>query len=727
MSTILILDDSTTNRHIYSRLARSLRENADIRAFADPEQAFDFAADNPIDLVITDYKMPKMDGAEFTQRLRGRPSGADVPVIVVTAYTDRDFRMKALEAGATDFLLSPVDHSEFVTRARNLLRLRAQQQRISRRAAELESELAASRTAQEKLLRDSREALAQVIDTVPAMISATDREGRCILVNALQASAAGGSPAELAGRPIAEVLGADRAEHSLRLDRVVFDTGQPLPAREEEVTGADGQRRVLLTSKAPLRDAAGLVAGVLTTALDITERRSAERLLRHMALHDPLTDLPNRTLLRERLRRQLARGRGGYQFVGLCVLDIDRFKAVNDGYGHARGDELLIQVARRLIGLVRPADTVARLGGDEFAILQAELADPGDAAVLADRLVAGLAEPFEGGGQAIGITASLGVAIAPRDGTDADELLRNADLAMYRAKAAGRNGWRFSVADLNRHARRAAEIEADLRGGVARGEFVLHYQPQLALADRRIVGAEALLRWRRPGHGLLRPAEFLGLAEEAGLIVSINEWVLREACRQAAVWQRAGLAPLRIAVNLSPVQFRRQDVVALVAEVLRESGLDPGRLDLEITEGILMGDVAAVGQQLRALRALGVGLSLDDFGTGYSSLSYIRSFPLDRLKIDRSFTRGIDEPGDLAIVRTIIELGRALGLVIVAEGVETAEQLEVLRAEGCDEVQGNYFAAPLPPEAFAGRLPPAASVATEPSRRRPRRPGREPA
>lgn len=696
MPLVVILDDRATNRNIYTRLAASLEGGVEVEAFADPLVALDWLAEHPADLVITDYKMPKLDGAEFTRRFRAQPSGADTPIIVITVYEDRSLRLRALEAGATDFLQSPVDHQEFLTRARNLLNLSRHQQLIKARAVTLERELQNSERSRQELLRESRERLAQVIDTIPAMISAADQDGRCVFVNAYQAEFAGVDPVlRVGGDAVAsfEPAGQDR---SRTLDRLVFETGEALPSFEEEIVDRFGRTRVFLTTKSPLHDQSRRVVSVLTSSLDITERKQAESRLRHMAHHDPLTNLPNRLLLQQRLQRELARGRRGDRAFALHFLDLDRFKGVNDVLGHHLGDRLLQAVAKRLCEAVRDSDTVARLGGDEFAILQTDVTRPEDAAVLARHVIHALLEPFHCEGQELALTASIGITLSPADAGGVDELLRNADLAMYRAKSEGRNGYRFYAADMKARAQQVVALERDLRNGLARQEFVLHYQPQVDIRTGRIVGAEALLRWQRPGIGLLRPGDFLPVAEENGLIVPINAWVLQEACARAVRWQQQGLPPLRWAVNLSPVQFRNQNVLQTVMSALNESGLDPAVLDMELTEGILVENADAAAQVLRELHHIGVGFSIDDFGVGYSSLSYVKNFPVDRIKIDQSFVRNLkSDPTDTAIVRAIIGLGHSLNLGVIAEGVETLEQFTQLAAEGCDEIQGYYFSPPL--------------------------------
>jgi diguanylate cyclase (GGDEF)-like protein len=470
------------------------------------------------------------------------------------------------------------------------------------------------------------------------------------------------------------------------------------------VNGAGGEPRVYLTSKVPLRDGQGGVASVLTTSVEITDRRVVEKRLQYLADHDPLTGLLNRTVLRDQVRRELARGRRGDQQFALHFIDLDRFKAINDAKGHPGGDEVLRRVATALSDIARKTDTVARIGGDEFAILQRGITCRADAEIMAKRIISVLGAS-SGKPDTLSVGASVGITISPQDGHELDELLKNSDQAMYAAKKIGGNTWCFFSAEMRPRARHVANTESELRGALTRREFVLHYQPQIDLRRRIIVGAEALLRWDRPGHGLLRPASFLGLAEETGLIVPINEWVLEDACQQAAAWTAAGISGLRMSVNVSPIQFRRRSVYRAVAAAVSSSGILPKSLDIELTESILLGDAEDVIAQLHALKDLGVTLSLDDFGTGYSSFSYARNFPLDRLKIDRSFIQDLAKNrSDLAIVRTIIDLGHILRLKVVAEGVEGKDQLALLQAEGCDEAQGFYFSEPVTAEALFEQL-----------------------
>ena len=701
MSRIVIVDDRITNRNIFARLAALIEEGVVVEAFGDPVAALDWLGANQPDLIITDYKMPHLDGAEFIRRLRLLPAIVDVPVVVITVYDERSFRLRALEAGATDFLHSPVDHHEFVTRARNLLKMRRQQIELASRAVSLQRELDHSLRSRENALRDSSERLAQVIDTLPAMISAADAKGNLLFVNAYQAEFAGFDSKKLETSEAASMFGEEHRAKNEALDRIVIDTTRPLASFEQDFTDAQGVVRTFLTIKAPLTGAGGQVTGVLTSALDITGRKRMEAHLRHLAHHDQLTGLPNRILLAERMRALIARGRRGNHLFALHLIDLDHFKKVNDLLGHSAGDGLLRMIADRLRAAMRESDTIARLGGDEFAILQTDVATSAEAANFAQRILDVVADCVVADSHAMEPAASVGIAIYPDDGLDAENLLKNADLAMYKAKADGGNLFCFYAADMQTRARQEASLDAELREAIAQQQFVLYYQPQIDLASGELIGAEALIRWHRPGHGIVSPGTFLGRAEENGMIVPLNEWVLRQACLEAKGWMRAGLANLRVSVNMSPIQFRKRAVPLLVARILGETGLDPHLLDLELTEGIMMHDIDAVAADLRLVLGLGVKISIDDFGTGFSSLGYVKRFPVDRIKIDQSFIRNLaTDLNDLAIVRTVITLGRSLGLRVVAEGVETAAQVEKLRAEGCHEVQGYYFGRPMPAADF---------------------------
>lgn len=696
MPLIVILDDAATNRKIFQELAASIEAGAVVRSFGDPAKALAWLEHNTPDLIVTDFKMPKMDGAEFMRRFRRLPNCSEIPTIVITIYEEREFRMRALEAGATDFLNSPVDHHEFIIRARNLLKLRKQQLMLAARADHLAQELKVSERSRKEELRDSTERLAQVIDTVPAMVSATDRHGRILFINAFHAAIAGISSQEAVGRDVEEVCGASHGKRSKSLDRKVIARETALPSFEEEIVDFSGRKRIFLTTKIPLRDRSNVIVGVLTAALDITERKIAENHLFHMANHDALTGLANRPYLSDHIRLEIARTRRGDRSFALHIIDLDGFKKINDALGHSVGDMFLVEIANRLRKLARNSDMVARLGGDEFAILQTHVTRNTNVSDFAKRILEAVNAPWSYANKSVGCNASVGIAVHPTDGADVEDLLRNGDHAMYRAKQESGNGYRFYVSDMTKRAHSAWILDADLRSAIEEDQFVLHFQPQIALRTGQVVGAEALLRWQRPKYGLIGPKEFLAHAEENGSIVPLNDWVLHEACRAAKSWQMRG-EPIRVSVNLSSIQFFKQNVPLLVTKVLGETGLDPWLLDLELTESIVMHDAEAVAKDLQQLRDMGVRISIDDFGTRYSTFTYVKHFPVDRLKIDQCFINDLPtNTNDAAIVRAIVSLGHSLDLEVVAEGVERAAQLSLLQAEGCDEVQGFYFSKPIP-------------------------------
>jgi diguanylate cyclase (GGDEF)-like protein len=432
--------------------------------------------------------------------------------------------------------------------------------------------------------------------------------------------------------------------------------------------------------------------GWVATHEDITERREAEARLAYMARHDALTGLPNRLLLRERMVQESDHGVRGDSLAVLC-LDLDHFKNVNDTFGHPVGDALLCAAADRLRAAVREEDTVVRLGGDEFAIVQIGAEQPHQATSLAERLIEALGRPFQLGAHQVTVGTSVGIALDTRRGADAETLLKSADMALYRAKADGRGTYRFFEPIMNAEVQARHALETDLRRAVANNEFELFFQPILDTQTYALNGLEALVRWRHQERGLVPPMEFIPLAEEIGLIVPLGDWIVQEACRQAASWPSA----TTVAVNLSPAQFKNPRLVATIRGALKASGLPAERLKLEITESVLLQDTPATLKILDQLQSLGLSISLDDFGTGYSSIGYLRSFPFDTIKIDRSFIRDLGvKPDALAIIHTIVDLGRALGMSVFAEGVETTEQLATLQGERCSEVQGYLFSQPLP-------------------------------
>jgi diguanylate cyclase (GGDEF)-like protein len=466
---------------------------------------------------------------------------------------------------------------------------------------------------------------------------------------------------------------------------------------ESQVYRRDGRIIWISENARAVRNADGSVQFFEGTVVDITERKQHEAVLEHQASHDSLTGLPNRSLLRDRIEQALGKAQRAGHLVAVVFVDLDHFKLINDSLGHYVGDRLLLEVADRLIGCVRGHDSVARQGGDEFVIVLTEQHDENEILAVVSRLLEVISQPWIDNGQEYGISCSVGVSCYPQDGIDPDALLRAADAAMYKAKATGRGTYRFYTPELNQAISERLELENSLRHALEREEFRVYYQPRVEVASGRIIGAEALIRWECPGKGLIPPDSFIPIAEETGLIIPIGQWILREACRQNSAWQRAGLPAISVSVNLSPIQFRHTGLVSSVADALTQAELDPACLELELTESFVMHDAERINVAMQSLKKLGIAIAVDDFGTGYSSLSYLKRFPVDRLKIDKSFVRDIDsDPDDAAIARAIITLGHTLGLKVVAEGVETPAHLAFLKEHGCDELQGYYFSRPVP-------------------------------
>jgi len=466
----------------------------------------------------------------------------------------------------------------------------------------------------------------------------------------------------------------------------------------------DGSELFAEVYVAPVHGADGSTEHFVITEYDVTTAKRYEEELGHRARYDTLTGLPNRLLLTDRIERAMvfAGSRGGAAWV--VALDLDHFKYVNDSLGHPVGDRLLCQAAARIAAAVRPADTVARTGGDEFVLLLVDRNDDDQALATVNDVLHALSLAFEDEGQRLHLTCSAGIAAFPSDGQDAEALVRNAEIAMYRAKEAGRNTVRSYLPGMNEHVRERMALADALRGALDGAQFELHYQPQVALDSGAVVGMEALIRWRHPELGMVRPDRFISLAEDTGLIVPIGAWVLRTACRQAAAWQRAGHGPLRVAVNLSSLQFRESGLAGMIRGILAEAQLAPSCLEIELTESLVMDEVERAIATMRELKAMGVQLAIDDFGTGYSSLAYLKRFPVDVLKVDQSFVRDIEtDAGSAAMVGAIISLAHDLGMRVIAEGVETAPQRDFLRTRRCDEVQGYLFSRPLPAAEF-GRM-----------------------
>ncbi|PHV07282.1 diguanylate cyclase [Janthinobacterium sp. BJB412] len=632
------------------------------------------------DLLLLDVMLPDGDGVALCARLRGLPGG-DVPIAMVTGLNDAEAILLAYQSGATDFIAKPISWGTMAYRIRYMLR--ARQALLDLSHSERETRLAA-----------------KVFDACNEAIMITDGANRIVSVNPVFARTTGFAAEQLLGRdPRILADGAAARRHFGAMWAALRQSGSG--QGELACRRRDGAAYPAWFSLSLLRDADGRPEHHIAIFSDISARKEQERRIAHLAYHDELTGLANRALLADHAGLAITKARRERGMLSLLFVDIDRFKNINDSLGHSAGDELLRQVAGRLCGVVRACDTVSRMGGDEFVMLCPGAADHGQLALRADAILRELARPFDIFGMALHVSASMGVARFPADGETFELLIRNADAAMYRAKESGRNTVQFYTPDLSANVLERLQLEMDLRRALAQQEFVLYFQPKLDAVSGALTGAEALIRWRSPQHGLIPPNRFIPVAEEAGLIEPIGQWVLSEACRQMLRWQALGVAGLSLAVNVSARQFKQADFVASTEALVRAGGVAPALIELELTESMLMSDAGQTAEKLHELKALGFSIAIDDFGTGFSSLHYLRHFPVDVLKIDQSFVREMfDDAAALAIIDAVIALANALGMGSVAEGVETEAQRATLRERGCRTVQGYLIARPMPSDEF---------------------------
>jgi diguanylate cyclase (GGDEF)-like protein/PAS domain S-box-containing protein len=636
--------------------------------------------------VLLKLSLPDSRGMESFDRLFA--AAPDVPILILVGSGSEALAKQAVGRGAQDYLLP--DHLD------NYSLTRALRNAIERKAIE-------------DALYLEKERAVVTLNSIGDAVLCTDISGRITYLNLVAETMTGWCREEAIGKPLAEVFriidgptrktARDPMEMAVEQNRTVGLTVNCVLIRR------DGFESAIEDSAAPIHDRGGRVIGAVIVFHDVSAARAMSSQMTHSAQHDVMTNLPNRLLLNDRITQSISLARRQSRPIAVIFLDLDRFKYINDSLGHAIGDQLLQSVSRRLLASVRGSDTVSRQGGDEFVILLSEIAYPEDAATSANKILHSLSAPHSIEGQDLHIDGSIGISVYPEDGADAETLIKNADTAMYHAKENGRNNFQFFKAEMNVKAVERQSLEGSLRRALERKEFLLHYQPKVNLETGEITGVEALIRWRQPDRGLVPPSQFVPIAEDCGLIIQIGRWVLREACRQARAWQRAGLPPVPITVNVSAVEFRDKGFVEGVRTILSETGLPARYLELELTEGVLMEDAESAAAVLLELKAMGERLAVDDFGTGYSSLSYLRKFPIDALKIDKSFIhQDTADPDESTIVRAVIAMGQSLRLRVVAEGVETLEELMVLQGLDCDEAQGFYFSQPVAAAQFADLL-----------------------
>ncbi len=686
---ILVADDEATQRLLTGQALK--QAGFDVIEAEDGAEALAAYEKSRPDLILLDVRMPKMDGFAVCARIRQMVDGGEVPIVMVTGLEDIDSIERSYESGATDFITKPVVWAILSHRVRYLLRAG--------------DAIQALRQSESRLMQAQRVARLGNWDwdIVRDRVRWSDEIYRLF---GIEPDALGPSLQSF----LNFVHPDDRQLVTLAIDDALSNKAPYLV--EHRIIGRDGgevtveqQAEVVFGSNdVPLR--------MIGTVQDVSDRKRTEQQIHQLAFYDSLTGLPNRDLFRERAERALRSAKRNGQKMALIFLDLDEFKYINDTLGHDAGDELLCEIASYLSHSIRASDLVAkaqtedphkaslsRLGGDEFTVLLPDLHEVEVAARVAGRVLEQLRRPMKIQGKEFFVTGSMGIAIYPDDGDSVEILLKNADIAMYHAKQGGRNSFRFYARHMDERVQLRLSMEGKLKRALERDELTLHYQPKVEIETGRIIGIEALLRWNNPDMGQVAPAKFIPVAEETGLIVPIGEWVMYNACNRAQTWRQAGLVTVDMAVNLSSHQFRRGGLVEMVGKVLDETGLDARFLELELTESVIMENVEETISVLNQLKTMGIILSVDDFGTGYSSMAYLKRFPLDIVKIDRSFVKDITtDINDATIIKAIIALARGLNLTSIAEGVETEEQLQFLRRHGCDQMQGYLVSRPVPAE-----------------------------
>lgn len=712
---ILIVDDLPDNlRVLHSTLTK---QGYRVRCAKNGSMALRGVQAATPDLILLDIKMPDMDGYQVCQHLKASPTSRDIPVIFMSALDDVLDKVKAFEVGGVDYITKPFQVGELLARVKSQLAFQAAkkeiyqlntalevriQQRTSQLATanqELQKEVAERKLA-EQLLQENEEKLEGILSSLEEVVWSISAKTRELLyINPAVQKVYGHAISEFFNNSnlwLEVVHPEDRQQFAIFYQNLV-DVDQT--RLEYRIFRSDGEVRWLSLRRQVIYDKKGVANRIDGIIEDITQRKQTEMQLMHDALHDNLTNLPNRTLFVERLELALKKAKSCKEYLfAVLFIDIDRFKLINDSLGHAMGDQLLVAIAQVLQQCLRPVDTIARLGGDEFTILLNGITNINDATTIAQRLQEKLKTAFKLENHNVFTTASIGIVLSSTKYTQAADILRDADIAMYRAKEQGKARYTIFDTIMYKQTRRLLQLENDLRLALERQEFCLHYQPIVSLVTGELTGFEALVRWLHPQQGLISPANFIPVAEDTGLIVPLGEWVLHEACHQMQSWHTKfpASASLNISVNLASKQVKESNLINQIKRVLDETGLNGSYLKLELTESMLMDDIQKTIDTLLQIKAMNIKLSIDDFGTGYSSLSYLHRFPIDTLKIDRSFVSKIKFNNEKCeVVKTIITLAHNLGMDTIAEGIETSEQFNTLQVLGCEFGQGYFFSRPL--------------------------------
>jgi diguanylate cyclase (GGDEF)-like protein/PAS domain S-box-containing protein len=677
---LLVEDNPGDARLILEMFNEQGPGNTDLTNASSMSEAEKLLSERTFDMIPLDLGLPDSQGLDAVRRAHA--AAPRVPLVVLTGLDDESLAAQALQVGAQDYLIKGQ------LEARGLLRA---------------LRYAVERNTMEEALFVEKERALVTLNCIGDAVICTDAAGNITFLNVVAEKMTSWPRQEAAGRPMAEVFrildAATRDVTPNPMERSVAQNRTVHLPLNCILVRRDGTEIPIEDSVAPIHDREGQATGAVIVFRDVGAARAMALEMTHSAQHDFLTGMPNRMLLNDRVNQAIAWAQRHSKKVAVLFLDLDGFKHINDSLGHPTGDKLLQSVAKRLVDCVRGSDTVSRQGGDEFVVLLTEGGQSEDAAITARRMLQTVAEAHSIDQHDLHVTTSIGLSVFPDDGSDAERLIKNADTAMYQAKENGRQSYQFFKPAMNVRAVERQSIEESLRRALEREEFLVHYQPKVKLSSGEISGAEALIRWKHPVRGLVPPNDFIPIAEDCGLIVPIGNWVLREACKQACTWAKEGLPLISMDVNISAMEFRDEDFLDGAFRILQETGLDPKLLELELTESVLMKRAESTEAILKILRASGVQLAVDDFGTGYSSLSYLRKFPIDALKIDQSFIRQITTaPDETTIVTAVISMGRSLRLRVVAEGVESHEELAFLQARQCDEAQGYYFSRPVLPE-----------------------------